>query len=104
VTGASRRIAIGAGIARRLVADGAAVFLHSWSPHDEEQAWGADPSGPEALLAELHQRGATSRTSRWTLQIRRRPPRSSKRQWRPTPIAQRWPSTAGPPRPCTCWP
>jgi 3-oxoacyl-[acyl-carrier protein] reductase len=57
VTGASRRIAIGAGIARRLVADGAAVFLHSWSPHDEEQAWGADPGGPEALLAELHQRG-----------------------------------------------
>lgn len=57
VTGASRRIAIGAGIARRLVADGAAVFLHSWSPYDEEQAWGADPGGPEALLAELHQQG-----------------------------------------------
>jgi 3-oxoacyl-[acyl-carrier protein] reductase len=29
VTGASRRIAIGAAIARRVVADGAAVLLHS---------------------------------------------------------------------------
>jgi 3-oxoacyl-[acyl-carrier protein] reductase len=37
VTGASRRIAIGAAIARRLVADGAAVLVHSWSPHDAEQ-------------------------------------------------------------------
>ena len=31
VTGVGRRIAIGAAIARRLVADGAAVFVHSWS-------------------------------------------------------------------------
>ncbi|MEO7195263.1 MAG: hypothetical protein ABIZ05_10630 [Pseudonocardiaceae bacterium] len=36
LTGVSRRIAIGAGAARRLVADGAAVLLHSWSPHDAE--------------------------------------------------------------------
>jgi 3-oxoacyl-[acyl-carrier protein] reductase len=57
VTGASRRIAIGAAIARRLVAEGAAVLLHSWSPHDAEQPWGADPGGPEALLDELRQAG-----------------------------------------------
>jgi 3-oxoacyl-[acyl-carrier protein] reductase len=57
VTGASRRIAIGAAIARRLVADGAAVLLHSWSPHDAEQPWGADPGGPEALVAELRAAG-----------------------------------------------
>jgi 3-oxoacyl-[acyl-carrier protein] reductase len=57
VTGASRRIAIGAGIARRLVADGAAVLVHSWAPHDAEQEWGADPGGPEALVAELRQAG-----------------------------------------------
>jgi 3-oxoacyl-[acyl-carrier protein] reductase len=57
VTGASRRIAIGAAIARRLVADGAAVLLHSWSPHDAEQAWGADPGGPEALADELRSAG-----------------------------------------------
>ena len=57
VTGASRRIAIGAAIARRLVADGAKVMLHSWSSHDAEQPWGADPGGPEALLEELRAAG-----------------------------------------------
>lgn len=57
VTGASRRIAIGAAIARRLVADGARVMLHSWSPHDAEQPWGADPGGPEALHEELRAAG-----------------------------------------------
>lgn len=57
VTGASRRIAIGAAIARRMVADGASVFLHSWSPHDAEQPWGADDGGPEALAQELRAQG-----------------------------------------------
>jgi 3-oxoacyl-[acyl-carrier protein] reductase len=57
VTGASRRIAIGAAIARRLVSDGAAVLLHSWSPHDAEQPWGADPGGAEALVEELRRQG-----------------------------------------------
>jgi 3-oxoacyl-[acyl-carrier protein] reductase len=53
ITGASRRVAIGAGIARRLVADGATVMLHSWSPHDEQQPWGADRGGVDALVEEL---------------------------------------------------
>ncbi len=57
VTGASRRIAIGAAIARRVVAEGAAVLLHSWAPHDAEQPWGADPGGPEALVDELREAG-----------------------------------------------
>ncbi len=57
VTGASRRIAIGAAVARRIVADGAAVLLHSWAPHDAEQPWGADPGGPEALADELRRAG-----------------------------------------------
>ena len=57
VTGASRRTAIGASVARRLVADGAAVLLHSWAPHDAEQPWGADPGGPEALVDELRKTG-----------------------------------------------
>ena len=57
VTGASRRTAIGAAIARRLVADGAAVLVHSWAPHDAEQPWGADAGGPEALVAELRRSG-----------------------------------------------
>ena len=50
VTGVGRRIAIGAAIARRLAADGAAVLVHSWVPHDAEQPWGADPDGPEAVV------------------------------------------------------
>lgn len=57
VTGASRRIGIGAGIARRLVADGAKVLLHTWVPHDDEMPWDADPEGPDALLAELRDAG-----------------------------------------------
>lgn len=55
ITGVSRRIAIGAAVTRRLSADGAAVMLHSWSPHDAEQPWGADPGGVEAILAEIRE-------------------------------------------------
>jgi 3-oxoacyl-[acyl-carrier protein] reductase len=57
ITGASRRIGIGAALARRAVADGAGVLLHTWSPHDAEQPWGADAGGTEALLAELRAAG-----------------------------------------------
>lgn len=59
ITGVSRRVAIGAGIARRLVADGASVMLHSWSPHDEEQPWGGDRGGTETLVDELRTQGGT---------------------------------------------
>nr|WP_240895683.1 SDR family oxidoreductase [Kineococcus siccus] len=57
ITGVSRRIAIGAALARRAVADGAAVLLHAWSPADAEQHWGADEGGSEALAAELRAAG-----------------------------------------------
>lgn len=57
ITGASRRIGIGAALARRAVADGASVLLHSWAPHDAEQPWGADVGGVEALLTELREAG-----------------------------------------------
>jgi 3-oxoacyl-[acyl-carrier protein] reductase len=57
VTGASRRGAIGAAVARRLAADGADLLLHSWSPHDEEQPWGPDTGGVDALLDELRSEG-----------------------------------------------
>jgi 3-oxoacyl-[acyl-carrier protein] reductase len=57
VTGASRRIAIGAAVVRRLVADGAAVLVHSWSPADAEQPHGADVGGVEQLVEELRAGG-----------------------------------------------
>src|SRR5699024_11670823 len=42
VTGVSRRAGIGHATACRLAAYGASVFCHHYSPHDQEQAWGAD--------------------------------------------------------------
>ena len=51
VTGVSRRAGIGYAIARRLAALGASLFLHHYPPHDRDQPWGADPGGPEAVLA-----------------------------------------------------
>jgi len=58
VTGVSRRIGIGHAIAQRLLADGASVLVQSWVPHDDEQPWGADPGGIEAVL---HSLGGTGR-------------------------------------------
>jgi 3-oxoacyl-[acyl-carrier protein] reductase len=53
VTGVSRRRGIGFAIARRLLADGAGVFVQSWTAHDAGQPWGADPAGVAGLLAAL---------------------------------------------------
>ncbi len=53
LTGLSRRVGIGAGIARRLLDDGATLFASGWTAHDAEMPWGADSGGREALLAEL---------------------------------------------------
>ena len=53
VTGVSRRIGIGFAVAQRLLADGASVFVHSWSAHDEAQPWGADDDGIDALISSL---------------------------------------------------
>ena len=48
VTGVSRRAGIGYATACRLAAYGASLFCHHYSPHDQEQPWGADDL--EALL------------------------------------------------------
>jgi 3-oxoacyl-[acyl-carrier protein] reductase len=57
ITGVSRRAGIGFAIAHRLIADGAQVFVQSYTRHDREQPWGADPGGIEAVLAELGEPG-----------------------------------------------
>ena len=53
VTGVSRRVGIGMAVARRLAGLGADLFVTSWTAHDREQPWGADPGGIDAVLAEL---------------------------------------------------
>jgi 3-oxoacyl-[acyl-carrier protein] reductase len=53
VTGVSRRAGIGYAVARRLLAEGACVFIQGWSPHDAEQPWGAETGGTEAVAHEL---------------------------------------------------
>ena len=40
-------------VAGRLADLGADLFVTSWTQHDREQPWGADPGGTEAVLAEL---------------------------------------------------
>lgn len=57
VIGASRRTAIGAAIVRRLINDGAAVFMHSWSPADAEKSYGEDIGGVERLMGEIRAMG-----------------------------------------------
>jgi 3-oxoacyl-[acyl-carrier protein] reductase len=52
VTGVSRRAGIGFAIARRLLADGHRVLVHSWSAVDREHGL-ADPEGTAAVLREL---------------------------------------------------
>lgn len=53
VTGVSRREGIGFSIARRLLADGWCVLIHSYAARDAEHAWGGDPGGIESVLEEL---------------------------------------------------
>ena len=53
VTGVSRRNGIGFAVARRLLAAGTSVLVHSWAAEDEHP----DAGGLEAVLAELEQAG-----------------------------------------------
>ena len=53
VTGVSRRQGIGFAVARRLLADGLQVLVHSWAPHDARQPWGQDREGAEGVVREL---------------------------------------------------
>lgn len=73
VTGVSRGVGIGAGIARRLADDGARLVIQSWPPHDAEQPWGDDPGFPEALRGELRDRGVAVQHQKMDLADRKAP-------------------------------
>jgi 3-oxoacyl-[acyl-carrier protein] reductase len=53
VTGVSRRAGIGFAVARRLLADGLNLLVHSWSAHDAAQPWGAEADGMETVIEAL---------------------------------------------------
>ena len=57
VTGASRRIGIGAAIAYTLATAGADVFLTYFMPYDVDQPWGSRPGEVEEQLAALRALG-----------------------------------------------
>ena len=53
VTGASRRIGIGAAVCRALATDGADIFFTHWRAFDHTQPYGWDEDGPAILQDEL---------------------------------------------------
>lgn len=53
VTGASRKVGIGAAIARELARRGVHVFLAYYRPYDRESGLAGDPAEPSQLLDEL---------------------------------------------------
>ena len=57
VTGASRRIGIGAAVAQTLAAAGADIFLTYFMPYDADQPWGSTPGEVEQQLAALRAHG-----------------------------------------------
>ena len=53
VTGVSRRKGIGFAIARRLLADGLKVVIHSWSAMDRERLAASDPTELASVIEQL---------------------------------------------------
>ena len=57
VTGASRRVGIGAAICRALAAQGHDVAFTHWQPYDRQMTWGADDDALTILVNELQTSG-----------------------------------------------
>jgi 3-oxoacyl-[acyl-carrier protein] reductase len=57
ITGASRKVGIGAAIARQLASQGMDVFFTYYRPYDHESGLAGDPAEPLLLLEELRQMG-----------------------------------------------
>lgn len=62
VTGASRRIGIGAAIAERLASSGWDVAITFWRPYDQRQTWGREPDDVDAIVATIEAHGARAHT------------------------------------------
>ena len=60
ITGASRRINIGAAVARKLATEGWDIALTYWRPYDGRMPWGSTPSEVDDLVEELTTLGAKS--------------------------------------------
>jgi 3-oxoacyl-[acyl-carrier protein] reductase len=58
VTGASRKIGIGAAVCKALAAKGLDVAFTHWSPYDATMPWGKDSEAVASLLDELQKAGA----------------------------------------------
>src|SRR4029434_3855083 len=58
ITGASRRIGIGAAIALALAREGWDVATTFWRPYDERMPWGSDPADVSWLRDQLEALGA----------------------------------------------
>jgi len=57
VTGVSRKIGIGAAIARTFAEAGIAVFTTYYRPYDELMPWGSSPNEPQEIIEELRTLG-----------------------------------------------
>ena len=57
VTGVTRRIGIGAAVARELASQGAQLFCSYFRPYDRAQPWGVATEEPEQIAAELRANG-----------------------------------------------
>ncbi len=53
LTGVSRQIGIGFGIAKRLASKGADLYVHGYTPYDAEHPWGADAEGMAPMVETL---------------------------------------------------